>query len=288
MSSLPDLAVTGSTGAVGRMVARELASRGVAQRLVARDPSRVPPLPGAAVVRAEYGDREAALRGLEGVRTLFMVSAAESENRLEEHRTFVDAAAEAGVEHVVYTSFLGAAPDSTFTLARDHYATEAHLRARVPAVTALRDNFYLDVLPTFAGEDGIIRGPAGRGRVSAVARADVARSAVAVLLSPDAHRGANYDVTGPEALSFEDVARIVTEVTGRPTAFHDETIEEAYESRRRWDAAPWQYDAWVSTYTAIAAGELDHVSDDVHRLTGRVPLSLDQLLRSTPTPGPDR
>jgi hypothetical protein len=60
--------------------------------------------------------------------------------------------------------------------------------------------------------------------------------------------------------------------------FHDETIEEAYESRRRWNAPDWLLDAWVSTYTAIAAGELEHVSDHVARITGRPPVTLGALL----------
>ena len=94
-----------------------------------------------------------------------MVSAAESADRLDQHRTFIDAAAEAGVRHIVYTSFLGAAPDATFTLARDHWVTEEHIRASGLAFTFLRDSFYLDFLPALAGEDGVIRGPAGDGLV---------------------------------------------------------------------------------------------------------------------------
>jgi NAD(P)H dehydrogenase (quinone) len=278
MTTRPALAVTGATGELGGLVARDLAARGVPLRLVARAPSRLERLPGAVAVQASYGDRDAALRALDGVRTLFMVSASESADRLTEHRTFVDAAADAGVEHVVYTSFLGASPTSTFTLARDHHATEEHLRARGLACTLLRDNFYLDVLPLFAGEEGVLRGPAGTGRVSAVARADVARAAVAVLLDPEAHVGATYDLTGREALTMAEAAAVIGAAQHREVTFHDETVEEAYASRRRWEAPQWQYDAWVSTYTAIAAGEHDALSPDVRRLTGREPLTLRELL----------
>ena len=93
----------------------------------------------------------------------------------------MDAAAEAGVRHVVYTSFHGAAADSTFTLGRDHFNTEEHIRAPAIGSTCLRDNFYLDFLPEMAGEDGVIRGPAGDGLVAAVSRDDVAACAAAVL-----------------------------------------------------------------------------------------------------------
>jgi uncharacterized protein YbjT (DUF2867 family) len=276
--SLPTLAVTGSTGALGRQVARALSGRGAEQRLLARSPGRAPVLPGAVTVPFSYGDRDLACQALEGVTTLFMVSGAEAADRLAQHRTFVDAAVEAGVQHVVYTSFYGAAADCTFTLGRHHWATEEHIRASGMSFTFLRNNFYLDFLSDLAGEDGVIRGPAGRGRVAAVARADIARVAVVVLLAREEHAGATYDLTGPEALTFDEIAQILSEHTGRPVTFHDETIEEAHESRLRWPAEQWEYDAWVSTYTAIANGELAGVTDHVRALTGREPLSLRDLL----------
>lgn len=294
--------VTGATGRVGGAVAGLLRHAHVHQRLIVRDPSRAPlwarldqeltavrsdeaapaALPTATVAVAEYGDLAAARAALEGVRVLLMVSAAESEDRLEQHRTLIDAARLAGVEHVVYTSFLGAAPDATFTLARDHWATEEHLRRSGMTWTMLRDSFYLDFLPDLA-VDGVIAGPAGEGRVGAVARADVARAASAVLLDvvtgSSRHDGATYELTGPAALTLAEAAHTISEVTGTPTAYREESIEEAYASRTSYDAPQWQLDAWVSTYTAIASGELAAVTDDVRRLTSRAPLSLEQLLR---------
>ena len=282
MTTLPALAVTGSTGALGGLVAGDLAERGVPQRLLARTPERAPRLLGAVAVAADYADRDAAVRALAGARTLLMVSGSESADRLEQHRTFVDAAVDAGVEQIVYTSFLGASADCTFTLGRDHWATEEHIRSRGMAFTFLRDNFYLDFLPFMVGEDGVIRGPAGDGRVSAVARADIARVAAAVLLDPVSHRGATYDLTGPESLTMTQVAAVLREETGREVSFHDETLDEAYASRRQWDAPDWQYDAWVSTYTAIRAGEVEAVTDDVRRVTGQAPISLRELLKGGP------
>jgi uncharacterized protein YbjT (DUF2867 family) len=113
-----------------------------------------------------------------------------------------------------------------------------------------------------------------------VARADVARVAAAVLTDPGSHRDATYTLTGPEALTLDDVARTVREATGREVSFHDETVEEAYASRRQWDVPQWQYDAWVSTYTAIRAGEVEDVFDDVRAVTGRRPTSLRELLEA--------
>lgn len=268
--------VTGATGHIGRAVADHLADDGVPARLIVRDPSRAPSGYTDVTVSAFTHD-DAAVAALRGVDVLFMVSAAENEHRLDQHRAFVDAAASAGVD-IVYTSFLGAAEDATVTLARDHWATEEHIRASGMAWTFLRDSFYLDVFPLFAGEDGVIRGPAGEGAVGAVAREDVAWCAAAVLMAPRAHTGRSYDLTGPEALTLYEMAETITRVTGRPTSYLDETLEEAYASRAPYGAPPWQVDAWVSTYTAIASGELDVVTGDVRLLTGRDPVGLAELL----------
>ncbi|MCX4743610.1 SDR family oxidoreductase [Streptomyces antibioticus] len=279
-SPAPALVVTGATGRLGGRVARRLAERGVPQRLLVRSPGRAPKLPGATVAAADFGDREAVVRGLTGAETVLMVSASESADRLALHRTFVDAAAEAGVRHLVYVSFCGAAPDATFTLARDHFHTEEHIRARGPAYTFLRDNLYADFVPHFVGEDGVIRGPAGQGRAAFVAQDDIADAAVTVLTRPDDHAGAVYDLTGPESLTLEEAAATLSETLGRTITYHPETIEEAYTSRAPYNAPRWQLDAWVSTYTAIASGDLSQVTQSIPHLTGHPATPLAEVLRT--------
>jgi NAD(P)H dehydrogenase (quinone) len=273
------LAVTGSTGQLGGRIARRLAAAAVAQRLLVRDVARAPELPAGTALQAEYADFGAVRDALSGVQTALMVSASESLDRVERHRAFVDAAADAGVQHLVYTSFYGAAPDATFTLARDHWATEEYIRASGLGFTFLRDNLYADFLAYMVGEDGLIRGPAGEGRVSAVAQDDIAEVAVAVLRAPDAHAGQTYDLTGPEALTFAEIAATIAAQTGREVSYLAETVQEAYASRAHYGAPDWQVDAWVSTYTAIAAGEMSGVSDAVARVTGHPATSLAELLQ---------
>jgi NAD(P)H dehydrogenase (quinone) len=272
------IAVTGATGNIGGAVARALAEQGVPVRLIVRDAARAPELPGSEVAVATYGDADASRAALEGVDLLLMVSGAEAQDRLAQHRSFVGAAASAGVRHVVYTSFVGAAQDATFTLGRDHWATEEAIRATSMAHTFLRDSFYLDFVEDLVGEDGVIRGPAGDGAMAAVARADVARVATEVLLHPAAHLDRTYELTGPTAITLAEAARVVSEVRGHEVTYHRETLDEAYASRAVWDPEPWQADAWVSTYTAIAEGALARVSGDVERITGRRPLSLREVL----------
>jgi NAD(P)H dehydrogenase (quinone) len=274
------ICVTGATGQLGGRVAARLAAAGAAQRLVVRDAARAPQLAGAVTAVAEYGDRDAVRRALDGAATVLMVSASESPDRVDRHRSFVDAAVAAGVDHLVYTSFVGAAPDATFTLARDHWATEEHIRASGLTHTFLRDNLYADFLTFLVGDDGVIRGPGGAGRAAVIAQDDIADAAVAVLLAPAAHAGRTWDLTGPQALSFSEMAATITAVTGRQVRFHDETIEQAYASRASYGAPDWQVDAWVSTYTAVATGELAQVSPAVEELTGHPATSLEALLRA--------
>jgi len=231
------------------------------------------------VVRASYDDADAVAQALVDVDAVFMVSGSETLDRVEQHRTFIDAAARAGVGHLVYTSFFGASPTATFTLARDHWATEEHIKASGLQYTFLRDNLYADFFASMVGDDGVLRGPAGDGRAAAVAQDDIAAVAAAVLREPGAHVGAAYDLTGPQDLTFDEVAATITAVTGRPVIYHRETLEEAYASRASFGAPAWEVDAWVSTYTSIANGELAGVSDAVETLTGQPATSFESLLR---------
>ncbi|MEU1321173.1 SDR family oxidoreductase [Streptomyces tibetensis] len=279
-ASVPTVAVTGSTGRLGGRVARRLAERGTSQVLVVRRPDRAPRLPGAVAVRGDYADRASVLEALAGVRTVFMVSASESAERLAQHKAFVDAAVESGVRHLVYVSFYGAGPEATFTLARDHFHTEQHIRASGLAYTFLRDNFYAEFVPDLVGEDGVIRGPAGQGRAAFVGQDDIADAAATVLSRPEDHEGMAYDLTGPESLTLDEAAVILSEQLGRTVTYQPETIEEAYASRASYGVPPWQLDAWVSTYTAIASGELAGVSDAVPRLTGHGATPLADVVRT--------
>jgi uncharacterized protein YbjT (DUF2867 family) len=281
MSTDGIIAVTGVTGGLGGRVARRLAERGATQRLVVRDPARAPELAGAEVATGSYDDAEGLRRAFDGTRTLLMVSASEAPDRQRLHANVVDAAVAAGVERIVYTSFFGAAPDCTFTFGRDHWHAEEHIRASGLGHTFLRDNLYIDFLPLMAGPDGVIRGPAGDGRVAAVARDDIADVAAAALLG-GGHEGRSYDLTGPEALTLAEAAEELSRAAGRPIRYQAETLEEAYASRASYGAPGWEVDGWVTTYVAIANGDLEQVSGDVAAVAGHPPMRLAEFLRSNP------
>lgn len=272
------IGVTGASGEIGRRLAHRLAARSLPTRLIARDMSRVPSLPQAERARTGgYGDATGMRQALEGISTLFLCSARESPDRVEQHRTAVQAAVDAGVERLVYLSFVGAARDATFTFARHHFETEQLIRASGLAFTFSRQNLYLDLAPLIAGNDGVIRGPAGAGRLVPVLRDDVA-DALAVLVAEPGHDGKTYDLSGLEPVTLEELATALARASGRPFSYVDETLEQARESRAGYGAPAWELEGWITTYTAIAAGELDVVTDHVARLTGHPPVAVDEYL----------
>ncbi|MGZ6857420.1 MAG: SDR family oxidoreductase [Blastococcus sp.] len=283
------IAVTGATGVLGgRVAARLAATGGVPLRLVVRDAARAPRLPGAEVVenRGGYSDADGLRTALTGVDTLYLVSAAEAEDRLQQHFTAVDAAAAAGVRRIVYTSFVGARPDATFTLVRQHAATEERIAGTGVRHTFLRHNMYADFVPFFAtleGERAVIAAPAGQGRVGFVSRDDLADVGAAVLLrDDDGLAGQALDVTGPEAITLGEAADVLTEITGRAAEYRDQTVEEAWATRRPSGHPDWEIEGWVTSYLAIAAGELSTVTDVVPRLTGHPARTVAEHLRAHP------
>ncbi len=277
------LAVTGSTGELGGRVAQRLADRAVSQRLIVRDPDRAPKLDGAdTAVASSYGAEEEMRAALEGVETLYFVSGREDADRLEQHRGMVRAAAAAGVARVVYVSFAGATPDHTFTLGRQHRATEQAIQDAGLGFTFLRSQLYLDFMPFFAGPDRVIRGPAGDGRFAPISRDDLADAAVAVLTANGEHDGSTYELTGPELVTLSDVAERLGAYTGKEFRYVAETIEEAWESRRPSGAPDWEIEGWVTSYVAIADGSLEILTEDVERLTGHSPQTLEQCLVAHP------
>jgi NAD(P)H dehydrogenase (quinone) len=276
------IAVTGATGEVGGRVARRLAERGVRQRLVVRDPSRAPELEGAEVAQASNyearAEMEAALRGAE---TLFLVSGEEARNRVEQHKTAVDAAKAAGVGRIVYLSWFHASPDTAFTFGRHHFHTEEHIRASGLSYAFSRDNIYLDYVPFFAGADGVIRGPGGNGRFAPVSRDDVADVVVELLTNPE-RDGQAYEVSGPESYDLAEAAERLGSAIGREVTYVDETMEEAWASRRPSGEPDWVIEGWITTYVAIAKDELAEPTRTVRDLTGQEPMRLEELLERYP------
>jgi NAD(P)H dehydrogenase (quinone) len=145
---------------------------------------------------------------------------------------------------------------------------------------------YADFVPFFAAVEGgraVIAAPAGEGRTSFVSRDDLADVGAAVLLDDSTSLdGQALDVTGPEALSMSEAAAVLAEVTGRPVEYRDQTVEEAWATRRPSGHPDWEIEGWVTSYLAIAAGELATVTDVVPRLTGHPARTVAEHLHAHP------
>ena len=273
------IGITGVTGKLGSYVADLVDQQGISSIHLARSPESAKVYASAEIRKMVYANTPEVVEALKGIDVLLMVSARENPERVEEHKSFLDAAKLAGVQHIVYTSFYGADEKATFTLSRDHAQTEAYIKKLGFTYTFLRDNFYLDFFIDIALENGEIRGPAGRGRVSAVARKDTSRVAAEILLNPKEWENQTLNLTGPEDLSMEEIVELLSKETGNAITYVDESVEEAYESRKKQPAQNWEYDAWVSTYTAIKVGEQAGVSTDVEKVLGRPAMSLIDVLK---------
>lgn len=273
------IGITGVTGNLGSYVADLVDKKGIASVHLARSPERAKIYESAEIRRMSYTNTPEVVEALKGIDILLMVSARENPERVKEHKEFLNAAKLAGVQHIVYTSFYGADEKATFTLSRDHAHTEAYIKELGFTYTFLRDNFYLDFLIDIALENGEIRGPAGSGLVSAVARKDTSRVAAEILLNPKEWENQSLNLTGPENLSMQEIVALLSKESGKTITYVDESLEEAYESRKKWPAQTWEYDAWVSTYTAIKVGEQAGVSTDIEKVLGHPASSLLDILR---------
>ncbi len=273
------LGITGVTGKLGRALVEKLQDRAEDLVLIARSPEKAAAPEGAQMRRGRYDNSEETVSALRGVDVLFMVSAKENAHRLAEHKAFLDAAKKAGVRHIIYTSFYSAGADAVFTLARDHYYTEEYIKEMGFTYTFVRDNFYMDFLVDLILEYGEIKGPAGSGKVSAVVRSDVAQVLAVILEQPENYENQTLSMTGPEDLTISEICERAGKILGKEVPYVEETVEEAYESRKQWEAEKWEYDSWVSTYTAIRDGEQEGVSGDIPRILGREAAGLEDCLR---------
>jgi len=272
------IAVTGATGHVGGLLAQELARRAERMKLLVRDPSRAPSLPGAEVVMADYGDPASVAAALDEGDRVFMVSLHEGpDERVPHHRSFVEAAAAAGVGQIAYLSFVNAGPDAIFIHARSHGATEQMLRESGVAWTSIRNGMYADHVGGWFDAEGVAREPVGEGRISFSYRPELAE-AIAVVLTEPGHENRVYDVTTPESVTLGELAAIASEVTGAAYRYEPQTRDEWEAKWRARGKDGWELESGLSSFDAHVAGELDVVTDDFRLLTGKEPLSIRDVI----------
>jgi len=250
---------------------------------------------GVDVRHADYDDLELTTEAFRGAEALLLVSGVlVGPLRRAQHLRAVEAAKNAGIQRVVYTSYLGADKEGQEAIVTiDHRATEQAILASGMSWNFLRDSQYGQAMAEQAAAsallEGVFYGNQGEGKVAFVSRDDCARVGVELLLG-GGERDRAYDVTGPELLSYSDVAALVSEISGRDIPYVDLSDEEFYA---QWDAIgvprtsdgdfsaspfPWCSDDMVSFGRGIREGEMEVLSDTVQQLTGRAPVSLRELM----------
>ncbi|GAA1925182.1 SDR family oxidoreductase [Streptantibioticus ferralitis] len=277
--------VTGATGQLGRLVVESLLDAGTpANDIIAtgRDITGIKDLADRGVVtrRADFADADSLTAAFEGADKLLLISASiPVDERFANHRRVIDAAMAAGVSLVAYTSMVQA-DTATTILAATHRVTEEYLHERgIPSVV-LRNGWYLEnytaQLPMVL-QHGTVVGAAGRGRVSAAARADYAEAA-AVVLTTEGHTNAVYELGGDEAFTLAELAATVSTATGKPITYTDLPVDKFREALIGAGLPTAMADAVADTDLGLGRGELFTDSGDLSRLIGRPTMRLSEAV----------
>lgn len=282
----PVLAVSGAAGNLGRAVTDGLRATTDPGdlRLVSRRPEALDAPVGADVRAGDMNDPASLRRAYEGVDSLLLISTDTVDGRTEQHIAAIDAARDAGVRRVIYTSMISPGDDNPALIAPSHHGTEEHLRASGLDWVVARCGFYSD-FQSFEAADalrtGQLRHNRGAGRCAYVAREDCAATLAAMLA--DSSVSGLYELTGPAAPDAPELAALYAEVGGAPV----EAVELDDEQFLRELSAGGGDDGHVhygvaltvSLGRAIREGRYGHVTDTVRVLSGSEPLSVEQMLR---------
>lgn len=281
------IAITGATGHLGLATIKALLTKVAPTEIIAvvRDEQKAAStLPqGVAVRQGDYNDPAALLAAFQGVETVLLISSSELENdaRIREHSNVVDAAKQAGVRHIVYTSVVNPSPESAFGASPSHFATEEYLRASGLAYTVFRNTLYLDIIPMLVGEgtlpSGKLYSSAGDGKVSYVLREEIAQ-ALANVLTSEGHDNQVYDIAPAPAYSFQDIATGLSEVSGQPVAYVSISGEDIAAGMRQHQVPEPFINLLLGMSQAMKDGEFDAASPTFEQLLGRKPTDLKTYL----------
>ena len=265
--------ITGATGGIGSHVVRLLSEAGVPARALSRDPSRGQRLPHLTWARADLGDPSTLIPAFEGGTVLFLLSSVVP-HMVTLQRNAIEAAREAGVQRVVKLSAFGSSSRSKATLARWHHEVENALKESGLDWTLLRPHYFTQNLLSHAksvAEEGVMYAASGDGMIPFVDTRDIAASAVATL-TQEGHAGKTYVLTGGEAITFGQVAAILSGVLGRRVRYVSEEPEAARARLIASGVAPWLADDYIAIADYHrAGGATATITRTVADLTGRPP-----------------
>ncbi|MEV6541268.1 NmrA family NAD(P)-binding protein [Streptomyces sp. NPDC051665] len=269
--SPPTALVLGGTGRTGSLVARQLPERGLPARTAARHGADVP---------FDWDDPTTHPAALAGVDRLYLVTPVLRISYADQVAAFLDLAVAAGVRHVTYLSTYGgqlAPPDVDIRAVEDDLAARDTLTHAILRPAWVMQNFGDAHLPVV---DGVITVPTGGRREAFVDAGDIAAVAVETLLDPEAHAGARYAPTGPQALTVAEVADTLTAVTGQPVRHQDIDPEVWIGGAVAAGVVPADYAVMLRWLTgAIVSGNGSTPNDDIEKVTGRAPAGFDDFAR---------
>jgi uncharacterized protein YbjT (DUF2867 family) len=275
--------VSGATGTNGREIVLQLANLGISVKALVRDMAKATPFRGKCVHVAVGDLNEPATleEAFEAVDRALLLPA-NNANQLEQERTFIDAAKRAGVQHIVKFSALGADnPKSGSRIIRWHAEAEDYLEASGVAWTHLRPSMFMQNLlgsaASIAGE-GALYAPLGDARVAAVDARDIAAVAVKAL-TERGHEGKAYTITGPEALTYSEVAGKFAAVLGKPVRYVDVPPAQFKLSLLGAGMPDWQADALLEIFEYVMKPLGAEVTNVVAEIARKAPITFDQFAR---------
>jgi uncharacterized protein YbjT (DUF2867 family) len=274
----PMILVTGASGTVGSEVVKQLSAAGAKFRIMFRSHEDKAPA-GAEVAIADFSDPVTLRTAMRGIERLFLLCAPVP-NLAELEGNAIDAAKAAGVKHIVKLSVIGA-PEAAHTFAKPHHEVEEKLRQSGLRWTLLRCNGFMQNFLQFAGtikSQNAFYSAGEKSKASWVDVRDIAAVAAKALTS-DGHEGKAYEITGPEALSYGEVARKLSAALGREIKYIAITPEQQREAMLKAGVPQYAADAILDLQRYYDAGNAARVSPDVERVIGRKATSFDQFAR---------
>jgi uncharacterized protein YbjT (DUF2867 family) len=274
--------LTGATGKTGGAAARALAGKGLRLRAIVRNAEKAKSLADAGIelVVGDMADEAVLSRAMAGVSTVTLILP-NSEKQLEMELRFVDHAKASGVKHIVKLSSIEAEPGVKQEIPANHVKIEAYIRASGLAWTMVRPNFFMQNLFGNARtikEQSKFFLPCGDGKTGMSDARDVGL-VIAAVLSGTGHENKSYAITGPQALSFGQVAEIFSDVLGRKIEYVNLTPASYREGLGKFITNPWHLNAVCELIGGIAEGGLEATTDTFKALTGREPVPLAQFIR---------
>lgn len=271
--------LTGATGQVGSVATAALVAAGAQVRALVRRPTEFAGVEGVQVVLGNFGDDSSLAGALAGVDAM-LLAGRDGPDSVAQNRRVLAHARRAEVRHIVKLSAIGASPESPIALMREHHEIDKEIRKGPADWTLLKPHLYMQNLLRAADavrREGRLAAPMGRDRFPLVDARDVGAAAAVVLDDPAAHAGKAYALTGPVALSYDEVATALAAVAGHAVAYEPVTPED-FESRLLAAGIPdWRAFDLARIASAYSAAE-NAVSPDLPMLLGRKPRSLAQFL----------